>query len=394
MVGSGDNCCVPEVLSQTPPPPGASRPKAKRHMRDEQLNAVGVSNATNSRSPTDLKSRIFIGNLNTTLVTKRLLHLLFSGYGDVKAISMHKGKRFNNKRRHCFENIVLRHSSLALGFAFIQYGDEMDALNAVLAQDGQLLSGQTIDVNLVTEPKPHQKACKKVLSSEDTGCPSQALLEIDGSIIERPASSGLEQNMLCNNVVKDNEQQAAEDNTSTSSQQTELSNSCNIFFDEMTAAAVVQVAGCLEPLPCYNRPEFLAVEDEELSNSTIESSKNATAENTNGESPCNQIGEPSASKRLRTCMESHGQNAKPTASYLQPQFDVLICGNCRTMFTSLPSFVLHKQQSKCRLRFVCHCGQISPSQLLSSQISPSQISASFQDARSTSEMMSIDEQAT
>lgn len=94
MVGS-ENCCgVPEVLSllasksQTPPP---LRAKAKRHMRDEQLNAVGVSNATNSRSPTDLKSRIFIGNLNTTLVTKRHLHILFSSYGDVKAISMHKG---------------------------------------------------------------------------------------------------------------------------------------------------------------------------------------------------------------------------------------------------------------------------------------------------------------
>lgn len=47
------------------------------------------------------------------------------------------------------------------GYAFIQYSDEMDAINAVIAQDGQLLAGQVIDVNLVTSPKAHQKSAKR-----------------------------------------------------------------------------------------------------------------------------------------------------------------------------------------------------------------------------------------
>ena len=37
----------------------------------------------------------------------------------------------------------------------------MDAINAVIAQDGQLLAGQVIDVNLVTSPKAHQKSAKR-----------------------------------------------------------------------------------------------------------------------------------------------------------------------------------------------------------------------------------------
>lgn len=51
-----------------------------------------LSNETNSNDPSDKKSRIFIGNLNTNLITKRSLALLFSTYGTIKAISLHKGK--------------------------------------------------------------------------------------------------------------------------------------------------------------------------------------------------------------------------------------------------------------------------------------------------------------
>lgn len=69
---------------------GGSKRKLKRYMRDHQ--AINVSNVTNSSSPDDLKSRIFIGNLNTNIVTKRHLHLIFMQFGDIRAISMHKGK--------------------------------------------------------------------------------------------------------------------------------------------------------------------------------------------------------------------------------------------------------------------------------------------------------------
>lgn len=111
--------------------------RMKRQMRDYQLNTVGVSNATNSKSPNDLRSRIFIGNLNTSVVNKRHLHVLFQQYGEIKAISMHKGKVVWFKW-------PLNLGDLNLGYAFIQYSDEMDALNSVFAQDGQLVAGQAI----------------------------------------------------------------------------------------------------------------------------------------------------------------------------------------------------------------------------------------------------------
>lgn len=37
--------------------------------------------------------------------------------------------------------------------------------------------------------------------------------------------------------------------------------------------------------------------------------------------------------------------------------DIMICGNCKTVFTSLNVFIDHKNANKCRLRFVCHCQQ-------------------------------------
>ena len=50
-----------------------------------------LSNETNSNEPADKKSRIFIGNLNTNLITKRSLAAVFATYGTIKAISLHKG---------------------------------------------------------------------------------------------------------------------------------------------------------------------------------------------------------------------------------------------------------------------------------------------------------------
>lgn len=35
--------------------------------------------------------------------------------------------------------------------------------------------------------------------------------------------------------------------------------------------------------------------------------------------------------------------------------DLMICGVCKSLFTSLPLFVGHKKSDSCRLRFVCHC---------------------------------------
>lgn len=37
---------------------------------------------------------------------------------------------------------------LTQGYAFIQYDDQMDAINAVLSQDGQMLAGQAIGMSM------------------------------------------------------------------------------------------------------------------------------------------------------------------------------------------------------------------------------------------------------
>ena len=59
---------------------------------DSSLGAKTLSNETNSNEPADLVSRIFIGNLNTNVITKRSLAVVFSTYGTLKAISLHKGR--------------------------------------------------------------------------------------------------------------------------------------------------------------------------------------------------------------------------------------------------------------------------------------------------------------
>ena len=43
------------------------------------------------------------------------------------------------------------------GFAFVQFTGPFDARSACLGEDGRTICGQVIDVNMVSEPKPHQQ---------------------------------------------------------------------------------------------------------------------------------------------------------------------------------------------------------------------------------------------
>ncbi|KAL1788246.1 RNA-binding protein Raly isoform X2 [Sigmodon hispidus] len=75
-------------------------------------------------TPKSINSRVFIGNLNTTVVKK-------SDYGHVAGCSVHKG------------------------YAFVQYANERHARAAVLGKNGQVLAGQTLDINMAGESKPN-----------------------------------------------------------------------------------------------------------------------------------------------------------------------------------------------------------------------------------------------
>ncbi|XP_044277334.1 heterogeneous nuclear ribonucleoproteins C1/C2 isoform X1 [Elgaria multicarinata webbii] len=88
-----------------------------------------ASNVTNKTDPRSLNSRVFIGNLNTLVVKKSDVEAIFSKYGKIVGCSVHKG------------------------FAFVQYVNERNARSAVAGEDGRMIAGQVLDINLAAEPK-------------------------------------------------------------------------------------------------------------------------------------------------------------------------------------------------------------------------------------------------
>ena len=58
------------------------------------------------------------------------------------------------------------------GYAFVQFTSPFDARSACLGEDGRSISGQVIDVNMVSEPKPNhgqQKANSSTLGNKGIG---------------------------------------------------------------------------------------------------------------------------------------------------------------------------------------------------------------------------------
>ncbi|KAK5617927.1 hypothetical protein CRENBAI_024638 [Crenichthys baileyi] len=98
---------------------------------------MASSNVTNKTDPRSLNSRVFIGNLNTLLVTKADVEAIFAKYGKVLGCSVHKG------------------------YAFVQYANERNARAAVTGEDGRMIVGQVLDCNLAGEPKPHRSKTSK-----------------------------------------------------------------------------------------------------------------------------------------------------------------------------------------------------------------------------------------
>ncbi|XP_072308430.1 RNA-binding protein Raly [Eucyclogobius newberryi] len=107
---------------------------------------VQTSNITNKTDPKSRNSRVFIGNLNTAVVNKSDVELIFSKYGRVLGCSVHKG------------------------YAFVQYASERHARAAVMAENGHVLAGQTLDINMAGEPRPSKaKALKRSAPSVCSG---------------------------------------------------------------------------------------------------------------------------------------------------------------------------------------------------------------------------------
>ena len=82
--------------------------------------ASQVSSVTNSNDFASKDSRVFIGNLNTFVLTKEDVDGIFGRYGNVKGISMHKG------------------------YAFVQYAYPGEARRAVAFENGRVYAGQSV----------------------------------------------------------------------------------------------------------------------------------------------------------------------------------------------------------------------------------------------------------
>ncbi|XP_031415908.1 heterogeneous nuclear ribonucleoproteins C1/C2 isoform X2 [Clupea harengus] len=105
--------------------------------RSPSVSSLMASNVTNKTDQRSLNSRVFIGNLNTMLVTKADVEAIFSKYGKIVGCSVHKG------------------------YAFVQFANERNARTAVNTEDGRMVVGQVLDINLAGEPKPHRSKTTK-----------------------------------------------------------------------------------------------------------------------------------------------------------------------------------------------------------------------------------------
>ncbi|CAL8106674.1 unnamed protein product [Calicophoron daubneyi] len=117
---------------------------------------IGVSNITNRTDPNSLKSRVFVGNLNTVQMSKTELEGIFAKYGAVIGISVHKG------------------------YAFIQYSNEASARAAVIGEDSKAYYNMVLDVTIASEPKNRKRGRTNVNANIPTwsGLSSPGLSEL------------------------------------------------------------------------------------------------------------------------------------------------------------------------------------------------------------------------
>uniref|UniRef100_F1KSD1 RNA-binding protein Raly n=1 Tax=Ascaris suum TaxID=6253 RepID=F1KSD1_ASCSU len=115
---------------------------------------------TSSKEPHLIRARVFVGNLNTKMITRDQIIGLFSGYGDLLGVTVMKG------------------------YAFVQYSNGDDADRAVIDLNGRFWNGSLLDVKLAVSG---MKTRSLLVSSSQKGVKRAAERSPGGEKRERTA---------------------------------------------------------------------------------------------------------------------------------------------------------------------------------------------------------------
>ena len=253
-----------------------------------------------------------------------------------------------------------------------------------------------LDVNLVTEPKPHQKSTKTSTVSNGSETSGDMTTETENNSMENCVESDINYTNFENTI---NEMIVECDSVHSETLHSHHNEKCGSYTNSQQLSEVQTKRVKLDISPELPSETTLDSITDILSenNKSCENSLQYSTDDSKGRSDSKTTyADPNINKHLinssdnNCCYLSEQQNcssslgsllSNPTLSLLlsnnnnnnnsqrsaqetlplalsqvqQQSYDILICGNCRTFFTSLPLFIQHKRSSKCRLRFVCRC---------------------------------------
>jgi len=258
---------------------------------------------TNSRHPLAVRARVFCGNLNTNAVSRDEFEQMFRRFGEVLAVSMHRG------------------------YGFIQYAQEYEARNAINFTDGMILGGQRLDVNLASEPKSGREAKAVKRQSESNVSevtPKRTRLNTTegksqsaSTTAPKPLFPATKSSVSSSNV----EVTTTNTNASGNAVKTTPTKPA-ASLNKPASANIAVVMKKTEPAKPQNAaPASTAVK------TVVPASKPEV----NG-SDTNAVVAP--------CVQAPGVNEAST--------DILICGQCRSLFNDVTAFTAHRKEgAKC-----------------------------------------------